>query len=76
MDDLVSRQAAIEGIEKNACNTQRIFDAVKALPSAQSEHLHTVMEKIEKRYEKAMNTPCINNPMAWALYETWKEYDR
>ena len=35
MNDLISRQAVIEAIEKNACNTQRIFDAVKALPPAE-----------------------------------------
>lgn len=45
-------------------------------PSAQPEHLQTVMKKIKEKYEKGMNTPCINKPMAWALYETWKEYDK
>ena len=49
------------------------FDAI---PSAQSEHMHTVMLKIAEKYEKAMNTSCILNPMAWALHQTWKEYDR
>ena len=48
----------------------------KALSSAQPEHLHTVMQKIKKKYEKAMNTSGISNPMAWALYKTWKEYNR
>jgi len=52
------------------------LDAVKELPSAEPEHMHTVMQKIKEKYEKAMNTPCISNPMAWALYQTWKEYAR
>ena len=37
MDDLISRQAAIDAVEKNACNTQRIMDAVNNLPPAQPE---------------------------------------
>ena len=47
----------------------------KALSSAQPEHMHTVMQKIKEKYVKAMNTSC-SNPMAWALYQTWKEYAR
>jgi len=35
--DLISRQAAIDAVEKNACNTQRIMDAVNNLPPAQPE---------------------------------------
>ena len=35
--DCISRQAAIDAVEKNACNTQRIMDAVNNLPTAQPE---------------------------------------
>ena len=35
--DCISRQAAIEALERNSCNTQRAIDAVNALPSAQPE---------------------------------------
>ena len=35
MDELLSRKAVIDAIYKNGCNTRRILDAVKALPSAQ-----------------------------------------
>ena len=34
-DDTISRQAAIDAVERNSCNTQRAIDAVNALPSAQ-----------------------------------------
>ena len=37
MDDLISRQAVLDAVEKNACNTQRIIDAVNNLPPAQPE---------------------------------------
>ena len=33
--DLIDRQAAIDAVERNSCNTQRAIDAVNALPSAQ-----------------------------------------
>ena len=45
-------------------------------PSAKPEHLHTVMKKINEQYEKAVETQYIMNPMAWALYQVWKEYDK
>ena len=35
--NLISRQQAIDAVEKNACNTQRIIDAVNNLPPAQPE---------------------------------------
>ena len=37
MDDLISRRAALDAVEKNACHTQRIMDAVNNLPPAQPE---------------------------------------
>ena len=88
MDDLISRQAALEAIR--TLQTYKLFSGddmilidkaqvqteLMMLPSAQPEHMHTVMLKIAEKYEKAMNTSCILNPMAWALYQTWKEYDR
>ena len=37
MDDFISRQAAIGAEERNARNTQRIMDAVIALPAAEPE---------------------------------------
>ena len=51
------------------------METIEILPSVQPEH-YAVMNKISKAYEKAINTPCIHNPMAWALYQVWKEYDR
>ena len=37
MSLLIDRQAAIDAVERNACNTQRAIDAINALPSAQPE---------------------------------------
>lgn len=50
------------------------------VPSAQPEqpaqdYMRTVMKKVKEKYEEAVNTHYIMNPMAWALYQVWKEYD-
>lgn len=37
MSDLIDRQMVIDAIQKHYCNTQRIIDAVEALPSVQPE---------------------------------------
>ena len=39
MSDLIERQAAIDAVMRNAYNTQRIYEAIKALPPAQPERL-------------------------------------
>ena len=57
-------------------SSSKALEVIEELPSAQPEHLQEVMEKINVKYQKAMNTPCIKRPMAWALYKVWKEYDR
>jgi len=87
-DDTISRQAAIDAVNEltkwyletyheTRPTTVAVIDRLTELPSAEPEHMHTVMQKIKEKYEKAMNTPsCISNPMAWALYQTWKEYAR
>jgi len=49
MDDLISRQAAIDAVEKNACNTQRIMDAVNNLPPAQPEPTYEQVEEYCKK---------------------------
>jgi len=36
-DVVIYKQAAIDAVEKHACNTQRILDAISALPSAHPE---------------------------------------
>lgn len=43
--DTISRQAVIDAVEKNACNTQRIMDAVNNLPSAQPETAKRIVGK-------------------------------
>lgn len=83
VNDCISRQATQDFISTmNACNDisdeayQELIVYFENLPPAQPEHLHIVMEKLNKQYEKAINNPFVIKPMAWALYQVWKEYDR
>ena len=43
--DTISRQAAVDAVERNACNTQRAIDAINNLPSAQPEPLSDAYTK-------------------------------
>ena len=44
------------------------------LPSAQPE-LPEWAQTVERWYNKALSKSYIQKPMAWALYQTWKEHD-
>ena len=32
--------------------------------------------KLVKVYEEAKKSEFVHNPVAWALYQTWKEFDK
>lgn len=36
---------------------------------------HRAMRILEKKYEEAQKIPFIREPLAWALYHTWREFD-
>lgn len=33
------------------------------------------VRKVERLYREALNRPYIKKPLAWALYQVWREYD-
>lgn len=45
------------------------------LNEAEQKHVERAMRKLSKNYEKALNSPYVQKPLAWALFQTWKEYD-
>ena len=70
--DTISRQQAIDAVEKNACNTQRIMDAVNNLPSAQSEpQWIPVSERLPEDLEEVNVTWVNRNPESY--YESIKD---
>lgn len=48
---------------------------LKQLPSAEPV-LSKAMDRVSEMYEKALKSPYVQKPLAWALYQVWKEYDR
>ena len=38
--------------------------------------IETAINKIQKEYERAKNLEFVRNPMAYALYQVWKEADK
>ncbi len=49
-----------------------VFDRIHEAPTIEPE-LPEWAQKVEE-YRKSAPSH-INNPLAWALYQTWKEYD-
>ncbi|MBR2927533.1 MAG: hypothetical protein IKC24_00040 [Oscillospiraceae bacterium] len=38
--------------------------------------LETAIERLEQEYERARGLSFVRNPLAYALYQVWKEADR
>ncbi len=69
-NDLIRRQAALDAVEKNSCNTQRIYEALKGLPSAEPLIIHC---KDCKYYEKGVDR-LPRFCMVWANPVTGDDY--
>ena len=46
------------------------------LPKREDRELEKVVQRIRLLYVKAKHMPGIRNPLAWAVYQAWKEVDR
>lgn len=70
-EDAINRQAAIDLCDWY--DNPSMHDDLEKLPSAQPQ-LPEWAQKVEEYRQSAPSH--IHNPLAWALYQTWKEYDR
>ncbi len=56
-----------------------VFDVINSQPDADivrfGLELRKAVRLLEKNYEKGLNSDYVNNPLAWALYQTCKETD-
>lgn len=59
--------------EKLGQSTDNLPKVQKQIPVA--EELEKAVRILEKEYEQAKKNPCIQNPIANALYHTWKQLD-
>lgn len=45
-------------------------------PKREDRELEKAIQRVRVYYVEAMHTPQVHNPVAWALYQAWKEADR
>ena len=76
MDDLISRQAAIDLLKQMRKDGDMIpwegkdvFARIRKLPSAQPNYAE-LAQTVERWYNKALTKPYIENPLAWALEQS------
>ena len=48
---------------------------VIVLPAKKGDTWEKAMSILDKKYAEAKKLPFVRDPMAWALYHTWKEFD-
>lgn len=48
---------------------------VIVLPAKKGDTWKKAMSSLDKKYAEAKKLPFIRDPLAWALYRTWKEFD-
>lgn len=76
--DTISRKAAIEDVGDDVYTGSKIRRWLKSLPSIQpsDSKIENAIRVLRSKYNKALSQDYIRNPIAWALYQTWKECDR
>ena len=86
-DEYISREAALMKLMQDGCsakNLQSISDMIAAdvAEVCFPAELHVgdrawkkAMSILDKKYAEAKKLPFIRDPLAWALYHTWREFD-
>ena len=70
-----------EEMPDTACEPTECFamNVIKKFPSADvaqvRPELRKAVKELHKQYEMEINSPAVRNPLAWALYRTWKQMD-
>lgn len=75
---MAERLAAYEDMD-----SKRLRELVEAdkdgrvivLPSKKGDTWKKVMSILDKKYAEAKKLQFVRDPLAWALYHTWKEFD-
>lgn len=88
MAEYIEREALRNAVRKNAMTkydwSEEIdvddFEKVLAeLPAAEVEPVRPELRKavklLMKNYDRGLNSDYVRNPVAWALYQTWREMD-
>ena len=86
-DEYISREAALMKLMQDGCSAKNL-QSISDMPAADvaefcfPAELHVgdrawkkVMSILDKKYAEAKKMPFIRDPLAWALYHTWREFD-
>nr|DAP26487.1 MAG TPA: hypothetical protein [Caudoviricetes sp.] len=87
-EEYISREAALEITTRTCGDYAAAFAEIRKLPAADvaevcfPAELHVgdrawkkAMSILDKKYAEAKKLPFVRDPLAWALYHTWKEFD-
>lgn len=83
----ISREAALMKLMQDGCSAKNL-QSISDMPAADvaevcfPTELHAgdrawkkAVSILDKKYAEAKKLPFIRDPLAWALYHTWKELD-
>ena len=86
-EEYISREAALMKLMQDGCSAKNL-QSISDMPSADvaevcfPAELHVgdrawkkAMSILDKKYAEAKKLPFIRDPLAWALYHTWREFD-
>ena len=83
LNDTISRQGAVDAVERNACNTQRAIDAINNLPSAQpnlseaySKAVFTWLMDYQIRAAELKGRYTPYEVLSWVANDWRKEHER
>ena len=87
MTDYISREAALMKLMQDGCSAKNL-QSISDMPAADvaevcfPAELHVgdrawkkAMSILDKKYAEAKKMPFVRDPLAWALYHTWREFD-
>lgn len=83
-EEYISREAALEITTRTCGDYAAAFAEIRKLPAAdvvevvrcrECDAWKKAMSILDKKYAEAKKLPFIRDPLAWALYHTWKEFD-
>lgn len=86
-DEYISREAALMKLMQDGCSAKNL-QSISDMPAADvaevcfPAELHVgdrawkkAMSILDRKYAEAKKMPFIRDPLAWALYHTWREFD-
>ena len=82
MAEYIEREAALREAESRimwGASATAVYELIQDVPAADVAPVRTELRKavkeLHKQYERAINSPAVRNPLAWALYRTWVMMD-